>query len=145
MHAGARQIPTPDRRARLQVGEVEEVLPAEEVLADVGDPALHFRFPGGVARDSGIDDEAAVLRVLEEDARDRGRIAIGAGDDHLVGLILRSFPPNQLGNASEKLNICRSSQVACQVFGLPSLSGRLQWTDHDKALKFIVTMNNYEP
>ena len=38
--------------------------PAEEVLADVGDPALHFRFPGGVARDRGIDDEAAVLRVL---------------------------------------------------------------------------------
>jgi hypothetical protein len=83
MHAGARQIPTRDRRARLHVGEVEEVLPAEEVLADVGDPALHFRFPGGVARNSGIDDETAVLRVLEEDARDRGRIAIGAGDDRL--------------------------------------------------------------
>jgi hypothetical protein len=78
MHAGDRQIPTPDRRARLHVGEVEEVLPAEEVLADVGGPALHFRFPGGVARDSGIDDEAVVLRVLEEDARDRGRLAIGA-------------------------------------------------------------------
>ena len=40
MHTGARQIPTPDRRARLHVGEVEEVLPAEEVLADVGDSAL---------------------------------------------------------------------------------------------------------
>jgi len=52
--------------------------PAEEVLPEVGDPPLHFRFPGGVARDSGIDDEAAVLRVLEEAARDRGRLAIGA-------------------------------------------------------------------
>jgi hypothetical protein len=59
MHAGARQFPTPGRRARLHVGEVEEVLPAEEVLADVGDPPLHFRFTGGVARDSGIDGEAA--------------------------------------------------------------------------------------
>lgn len=31
VRAGARQIPTPDRRARLHVGEVEEVFPAEEV------------------------------------------------------------------------------------------------------------------
>jgi hypothetical protein len=45
MHTGARQIPTPDRRARLHVGEVEEVLPAEEVLADVGAPRSTFGFP----------------------------------------------------------------------------------------------------
>ena len=67
--------------ARLLGGDLAQAEVVEE--EQVRRPALHFRFPGGVARDSGIDDEAAVLRVLEEDARDRGRIAIGVGNDRL--------------------------------------------------------------
>ena len=113
--------------------------PAEEVLADVGDPSLRFRFPGGVARDSGIDDEAAVLRVLEEATRDRGRIAIGAartgGNHSRAG---RRTPGGRKlwrdcwGNTSENQAIARRKECAGK-FTLES-SSRL-WIDHDKALK----------
>jgi hypothetical protein len=36
-----------------------------------------------VTHDGGIKEEAAELGVLEEHAVDRGRVAIGAGDDRL--------------------------------------------------------------
>ena len=80
VHAGARQVPAPDDGAGLHVGDVEEALAAEEVLAGVRDPALHSGFAGRMDRDGGVDDEAAVLRVLEEDAVEARRVAIGPGD-----------------------------------------------------------------
>jgi hypothetical protein len=105
-----------------------------------GLPSLRFRFPGGVARDSGIDDEAAVLRVLEEDTPDRGRIAIGAartGGNH--SRARRRTPSgrklwrNCCGNTSENQAIARRKECAGK-FTLESSSGL--WIDHDKALKF---------
>ncbi len=83
VHAGAGDVAAPADGARLHLGQVAEGLAAEEILAAVGNPALHFRFSRRVADDGGVDDEAPVLRVLEKHAVDPGRVAIGAGDDGL--------------------------------------------------------------
>jgi hypothetical protein len=64
----------------LHVGDVEELFAAEEILAGVRNPALHPRFSGGMLGHRGVGDEAAILRVLEEDAVEAGRVAIGPGD-----------------------------------------------------------------
>ena len=74
------QIPAPHDGADLHVGDVEEALAAEEVLAGIRDPALHTGFAGRMDRHGGVDDEAAVLGVLEEDAVEARRVAIRPGD-----------------------------------------------------------------
>ena len=113
MHAGARQFPTPGRRARLHVGEVEEVLPAEEVLADVGDSAL----PLSVSRWRGTAESTTKPRT----ARTRGRRARSwAHSDRrsphrrepLPGLdagrqVAESFGETGWGNTSENQAIAR--------------------------------------
>ncbi len=76
-------VPAPADGARLHLGQVPEGLAAEEILAAVGNAALHFGFSRRVADDGGVDDEAAILRVLAKHAVDPGRVAIGAGDDRL--------------------------------------------------------------
>ena len=82
VHAGARQISRHQTTARrLHVGDVEEALAAEEVLAGIRDAALHSGFAGRMDGDGGVDDEAAILGVLEEDAVEARRVAIGPGDD----------------------------------------------------------------
>src|SRR5262245_27785918 len=58
-------------------------LPAEEILATVGNAALDFRLAGRVGGDGGVHEESAVLGVFEEDAIDSRRVAIWAGDDGL--------------------------------------------------------------
>lgn len=83
VHARAGQVAGPHDRPRPHLGQVPEGLPAEEILPAVGNAALHFGFPRGVADHGGVDDEAAVLRVLEEHAVDPGGVAIGPGDDGL--------------------------------------------------------------
>ena len=80
VHAGAGQIPTPPDGAGLHVGHIVEGLAAEKILAGVRNPALHTGLAPRVLGDGGVDDEAAVLRVLKEDAVQAGRVAIGPGD-----------------------------------------------------------------
>jgi hypothetical protein len=58
-----------------------------------------------VPRDGGIDDESRGLRLLEEDARDHGRIAIGAGDDRPEPVDRRR------GQAARSILITASSSV----------------------------------
>ena len=97
MHAGARQFPTPSRRARLHVSEVEEV-PPRRSPGGRRDPSLHFRFPGGAGPRNRRRSRG--LRVLEEDAPDRGRIAIGAartGGNHCPGSTPDARWPKALG------------------------------------------------
>ena len=77
MDAGAGQLAAPADGARLHVVEIGEDLAAEEVLADIRDAPLDLRLPGGVPRDRRVDEEAAVLGVLEEDPVDLRRVAIG--------------------------------------------------------------------
>ena len=72
VEAGAGQVAAPAPGARLHVVEIAEDLAAEEILADIRDAPLDLRLPGGVPRDRRVDEEAAVLRVLEEDPIDRG-------------------------------------------------------------------------
>jgi hypothetical protein len=48
VHARAGQIPTPPDGAGLHVGHIVEGLPAEKILADVGDPRS-TRFPAAAA------------------------------------------------------------------------------------------------
>ena len=83
VEAGAGQVAAPAHRLGLHVVEIAEDLAPEEVLADVRDAPLDLRLPGGVPRDRRVDEEAAVLGVLEEDPVDLGRVAIGARDDGL--------------------------------------------------------------
>ncbi len=80
MEPGPGNVAAPDHSAGLHVGEVAEGFSSEEVLADVRDAPLDFRFPRRVAGHGGIDDEAAELGVLEEDTVDRRGVAIGQGD-----------------------------------------------------------------
>jgi hypothetical protein len=75
VHARTGDVAAPPDGARLDLGQVPEGLPAEEVLAAIRNAALHFRFPRRVADDGGVDDEAAILRVLQEHAVDTGRVA----------------------------------------------------------------------
>lgn len=70
------------------------------------------------ARDSGIDDEAAVLRVLDEDTPDRGRIAIGAARQEGTTAGLDAGTPggrkllrNCWGRTSENQAIARRKNV----------------------------------
>ena len=85
VQARAGDVAGPPERPRPHLGQVPEGLPPEEVLPAVGNAALHFRFAGGVAHDGGIEQEAAELGVLEEHAVDRGRVAIGPGDEDSGG------------------------------------------------------------
>src|SRR5918996_6238666 len=80
VHPHAGKVAAPAHRAGLQVSEIMEGLPAEEVLPRVGDTTLNFRLAGGVRRQRGIDEEATVLGVLEEHAIEAGGIAVGPGD-----------------------------------------------------------------
>jgi len=97
VHARAGQVAGPHDRPRPHLGQVPEGLPAEEILAAVGNAALHFRFSRRVADDGRVDDEAAVLRVLKEHAVDPGGVAIGAGDDRLEVIL-----DEPLDHAAEK-------------------------------------------
>jgi hypothetical protein len=83
VHARAGDVAAPGDRAGLHLGQVAEGLAPEEVLAAVGNPALHLRLAGGVTDDGGIDDEATILRVLQEPALDRRRVAIRPRDNGL--------------------------------------------------------------
>src|SRR5439155_12321588 len=78
VNAGARDVARPADRAGLHLAEVAEALAAEEVLPRVRNAAFDFRFSRSVGRHRGVDDETAVLRVLEEDAVDARRVAVGA-------------------------------------------------------------------
>ena len=83
VEAGAGQVAAPGHGAGLHVVEIAEDLAPEEILADIRDPALDLGFSGRVPRHGRVDEEAAVLGVLEEDPVDLGRVAIGARDDGL--------------------------------------------------------------
>jgi hypothetical protein len=83
VEAGAGQVAAPGHGAGLHVVEIAEDLAPEKILAHVGDPAFHTGFSSRVPRHGRVDEEPAVLRVLQEDPVDLGGIAIGARDDGL--------------------------------------------------------------
>src|ERR1043165_5240832 len=64
VNASARGLAHPRECARLDMGEIAPGFAAKEALAHIGHPALDVRFACRHAHGRGIDDEAAMARVL---------------------------------------------------------------------------------
>lgn len=98
VHAHAGDVVTPANRLALHVRQIDPCLAAEEAVAHVRHAALDVRLAGRVAHDRGVDDEAAVVRVLLERALHRRVVAVRLGDRRL-----EIVQDDAGGNATEEL------------------------------------------